>query len=80
MMQAARQQRVPIERISFVDAVRWLEQAMFGDVTPPQLRINLHRPHRYEPRAVKRRAKPHDLLTIPRAQARQRLRDQSLAA
>lgn len=80
MVQAARQQRVPIERISFVDAVRWLEQAMLGDLSALRLRRNPHRPHRYEPRAVKRRAKPHDLLTIPRAQARQRLREQSLAA
>jgi hypothetical protein len=80
MVQAARQQQVPIDRISFVDAVRWLEQAMFGDAAPLHLRINRHRPHRYEPRAVKRRPKPHDLLTIPRDQARQRLRNQSLAA
>jgi hypothetical protein len=29
-----------------------------------------NRPDRVEPRAVKRRPKPHDLLTIPRAQAR----------
>jgi hypothetical protein len=80
MVQAAQHQQVPIERISFVDAVRWLEQAMFGDLSELQLRINPHRPHRYEPRAVKRRAKPHDLLVIPRAEARQRLHDQSLAA
>ena len=80
MVQAARQQQVPIDRISFVDAVRWLEQAMFGDAAPLHLRINRRRPHRYEPRAVKRRAKPHNLLTVPRDQARQRLRDQSLAA
>jgi hypothetical protein len=32
-----------------------------------------HRPDRYEPRAVKRRAKPIALLTAPRAIARQRL-------
>ena len=31
------------------------------------------RPDRVEPRAVKRRPKPHPLLTIPRHQARQRL-------
>jgi hypothetical protein len=31
------------------------------------------RPNRYEPRAVKRRAKPIALLTVPRAQARKRL-------
>ena len=28
-----------------------------------------NRPGRLEPRAIKRRAKPHDLLTKPRAQA-----------
>lgn len=32
-----------------------------------------HRPDRIEPRAVKRRPKPHDLLTKPRAQARAEL-------
>jgi hypothetical protein len=32
-----------------------------------------HRPHRVEPRAVKRRAKPHDLLTRPRHIERRRL-------
>jgi hypothetical protein len=32
-----------------------------------------NRPDRYEPRAVKRRAKPIALLTVPRAQARKRL-------
>jgi hypothetical protein len=32
-----------------------------------------HRPDRFEPRAVKRRPKPHDLLTEPRAGARAKL-------
>jgi hypothetical protein len=80
MMKAARHQCVPIDRISFVDAVRWLEQVFLGDDAPLNLRINPHRPHRFEPRAIKRRPKPHALLTVPRAEARQRLRDQSLAA
>lgn len=31
------------------------------------------RPHRYEPRAIKRRPKEHDLLTIPRHKAKRRL-------
>jgi hypothetical protein len=31
------------------------------------------RPNRYEPRAIKRRPKEHDLLTIPRHEAKQRL-------
>ena len=34
-----------------------------------------HRPNRVEPRAVKRRPKPHDLLTTPRAEARAALLD-----
>lgn len=32
-----------------------------------------NRPNRFEPRAIKRRPKPHDLLTIPRAEAKRRL-------
>lgn len=32
-----------------------------------------NRPDRFEPRAIKRRPKPHDLLTIPRAEAKRRL-------
>jgi hypothetical protein len=31
------------------------------------------RPYRYEPRAIKRRPKPHDLLTVPRQEAKRRL-------
>ena len=32
-----------------------------------------HRPNRYEPRAIKRRPKPHKLLTTPRDQAKRLL-------
>jgi len=32
-----------------------------------------NRPGRVEPRAIKRRPKPHDLLTLPRKQARELL-------
>jgi hypothetical protein len=32
-----------------------------------------NRPHRYEPRSIKRRPKEHDLLTIPRDEAKRRL-------
>jgi hypothetical protein len=32
-----------------------------------------NRPHRYEPRAIKRRPKEHDLLTVPRHEAKRRL-------
>jgi hypothetical protein len=33
-----------------------------------------HRPNRIEPRAIKRRPKPHDLLAEPRKRARAKLR------
>ena len=80
MLRAARENQVAVDRVSFVDAVRWLEQAILGDPAPLDLRLNKYRPHRYEPRAIKRRPKPHDQLNVPRAQARQRLREKSLAA
>jgi hypothetical protein len=32
-----------------------------------------NRPQRYEPRAIKRRPKPHPLLTVPRREAKRRL-------
>ena len=51
-----------------------------GDETPLHLAVNPHRPHRFEPRAVKRRPKPFDLLNVPRDVARQRLCEQRVAA
>jgi hypothetical protein len=47
-----------------------LIEAALADL-PSQIVGN--RPNRVEPRAVKRRPKPHDLLTKPRAQARAEL-------
>ena len=80
MLQAAERQQQPVDRISFVDAARWLERALMGDETPLHLAVNPHRPHRFEPRAVKRRPKPFDLLNVPRDIARQRLCEQRVAA
>lgn len=65
MCEAARRQGVPIERISFVDALRWLATARVGDPLP-ELVINPIRPGRFEPRAVKRRPKQFQLLNQPR--------------
>jgi hypothetical protein len=72
MLEASRRQGVPVERISFVDAARWLVQAM-RDMTPLKLRVNPHRPHRVEPRAIKRRPKSYGLLNRPRQELRNRL-------
>jgi Transposase DDE domain len=72
MGEAGRRQGVPPERISFVDALRWLATARTGDRLP-ELVVNPRRPGRIEPRARKRRPKEYDLLNQPRATLRQQL-------
>jgi hypothetical protein len=79
MLEAAQRQQVSVNRISFVDALRWLANARPGDVLP-ELVVNPLRPGRYEPRARKRRPKQYDLMSKPRAVLRQELLQQSLAA
>jgi Transposase DDE domain len=79
MLEAARRQRVPAERISFIDAVRWLAEAVRGPVEL-KLRLVPERPGRIEPRAVKRRPKEYDRLNKPRAELRKREAAKRLAA
>ena len=67
MREASRQQNVPVERLSFIDALRWLAEAVYGPVEL-KLRLVPHRPGRIEPRAVKRQPKEYDRLTKPRHQ------------
>lgn len=69
MLEAARRQDVEVERISFVDALRWLEQAEPGDDLP-KLVVNPDRPNRYEPRVRKRRPKKYPLMKNPRSELR----------
>ena len=78
MVQAALQQRVEANRISFVDALRWLRQAK-GGAAVPRLKVNPERPGRYEPRVRKRRPKQFDLMRKPRAVLQAALLDQTLA-
>lgn len=79
MLEAAHRQQVPVERVSFVDAVRWLAAAVSGHA-PLQLRVNPHRPERVEPRVKKRRPKPYKLMNQPRHILRKRLLDKANAA
>ena len=72
MGEAARRQSVPVDRISFIDAVRWLADAAHGQ-TDLRLRRVPDRPGRLEPRAVKRRPKEYDRLNQPRDVLRKRL-------
>jgi len=79
ILEAAKRQSVPTARISFIDAVRWLADALDG-AKDLQLRLVPDRPGRYEPRVVKRRAKPYDLLNQPREILRKRLATKKHAA
>ena len=66
MLQAAQEQEQPVERISFVDALRWLRYAQPETPLTP-LVVNPKRRYRFEPRVRKRRPKEYPLMTKPRA-------------
>ena len=74
-----REEGVPVERISFIDAWRWLATAAPGSPLP-KLIVNPKRPGRSEPRVRKRRPKEYPLMKRPRAQLRKDLEKQRLAA
>jgi len=64
MALAADRQNVPIERISFIDALRWLRSG--GEGWTPKLIVNPVRSGRWCPRVKKRRMKEYDLMVRPR--------------
>jgi len=79
MLAASRRQQVPLDRISFIDALRWLRDA--GPDTPlTPLVVNPARPNRLEPRVLKRRMKEYNLMKKPRATLRKALRRKKRAA
>lgn len=79
MVEAARLQAVDVERISFIDAMRWLTEAGPDDELP-KLVVNPARPGRCEPRVRKRRPKTYPLMTKPRAELRKSLLLQPVGA
>jgi len=79
MREAARRQGVPVSRISFVDAARWLAEATHRR-TGLKLRLTGGRAGRQEPRLVKRRRKHFPFMTRPRGELRQAATDRELAA
>jgi IS4 transposase len=72
MCQSATLQRLNIERISFIDALRWLG-ALGSEVPLDALIVNPLRPHRVEPRVKKRRPKSFPFMITPRHVLRQQL-------
>jgi hypothetical protein len=72
MIHAAQRQLVAIDRISFIDAARWLAAAR-DDEPLAWLVVNPYRPYRYEPRVRKRRPKQYPLMQTPRTELRKLL-------
>jgi DDE family transposase len=80
MLEAAKRQHVAPDRISFVDALRWLATARPGEELP-SLVVNPLRPDRIEPRHRKRRPKgPYPWLKEIRSKLKQLLLSQGLGA
>jgi hypothetical protein len=79
LLKAARRQRVDPHRLSFIDALRWLQPPK-PEQTFADLIINLDRPNRLEPRCIKRHMKEYDLMTRPRHELRKRLKKRLDAA
>jgi hypothetical protein len=79
MLEAARRQKVPLERISFVDALRWLRDTPAGELLT-RLVVNPLRPDRLEPRVLKRRMKEYNLMKRPRHELRKELARKKHAA
>lgn len=61
MLEAARRQGVPPDRISFIDVMRWLAGRQPNEPMP-RFKVNPWRPDRHKPRIVKRRPKPYTLM------------------
>ena len=72
MLTAASRQDVDVNRISFIDALRWLQSASPGDELST-LVVNPARPNRLEPRVRKRRPKEYPLMKKPRRQLKKEL-------
>ena len=79
MLKAAGEQNVPLDRISFIDALRWLRDAE-ADTLLNALVVNPARPNRLEPRVIKRRMKKFTLMERPRRDLRKALEGKKDAA
>jgi hypothetical protein len=77
MRQSATLQHTAVERISFLDALRWLSASHTG-MPLMALIVNPARPHRVEPRVKKRRSKSFPLMIKPRQELRWQLVQQTL--
>jgi hypothetical protein len=72
MAAAAQRQKRAISRISFASALHWMRCAKEHD-SLPRLALVPYRPNRAEPRVLKRRPKPYQLMIRPREKMREEL-------
>jgi hypothetical protein len=79
MCKAAARQGVTPDRISFIDAIRWLLTAA-ADSELPDLVVNPRRPGRHEPRVTKDRQDSYPKMCRPRNKLRKDLKKQAKAA
>jgi len=79
MCKAAGAQNVSPDRISFIDALRWILSAG-TDEQVPELIVNPRRPDRHEPRVVKDRQDTYTKMTRPRHVLRKELKKQGVEA
>ena len=79
MLEASKRQQVPLDRISFIDALRWLQDAQPNAILT-DLIVNPWRPNRLEPRVIKRRLKEYNLMKQPRPKLRKSLKRKRAAA
>ena len=77
ILHSATQQQVDVERLSFLDALRWLGAPGTG-VPLAALCVNPVRPNRVAPRVTKRRPKAFPCMTKPRRVLRHALIQQAL--
>jgi hypothetical protein len=75
MLEAAVRQKTLPDRISFADVLGWARRTSVSEPMP-RFVINPPRPGRVEPRAIKRRDKPYDLMNRPRDAMRNALKKQ----
>ena len=78
-MESAARRSVAVDRVGFVDAIRWLTSPRPGG-DAGQILINPSRPNRVEPRVRKRRPKQFPLMKEPRKVLRNRLMGKADAA
>jgi hypothetical protein len=77
MLKAAARQAVQPDRVSFIDAVRWMLSARPGE-RMTMLVVNPLRPDRHEPRVIKDRGDSYAIMTRPRNTLRKGLKKQGI--